>query len=182
MEEVEAELETGNPPVAVRSVNRPAGDELWITGIGVVFPNDFKRGDLKVYRQTPSGYELAATRLDQLQRPTYTSYGDFDKDGVEDVVMSEFGRTPRINKYYGRDHWGNAWSICLGGAKVQPGAVIGKTNKNGTKVIDREVHYGHLFPTYLEAVGLDSTESFNLGGRQVPMADPAHEGIHELIV
>ena len=38
------------------------------------------------------------------------------------VVMSEFGRTPRINARYGRDHWGNAWSICLGGAGVQPGS------------------------------------------------------------
>ncbi len=31
------------------------------------------------------------------------------------VVMSEFGRTPQINPYYGRDHWGTAWSIALAG-------------------------------------------------------------------
>src|SRR5690606_10863371 len=71
------------------------------------------------------------------------------------VVMTEFGRTPRINVRYGRDHWGAAWSIALGGAGIQPGAVIGKTNENGTKVIDREVDHGHLFHTYLAAVGLD---------------------------
>jgi len=115
-----------------------------------------------------------------------TLIGDLHDRGMLDstlvVVMSEFGRTPNINKYYGRDHWGNAWSICLGGAKVQPGAVIGKTNENGTKVVDREVHYGHLFPTYLEAVGLDSRGSFDIGGREIPMADPAHEAINELIV
>lgn len=98
------------------------------------------------------------------------------------VVMSEFGRTPNINKYYGRDHWGTAWSVCLGGAKIKPGAVVGKTNKTGTKVTDREVHYGHLFHTYLMGVGLDSKANFNINGRPMPMADPAYEGIKELIV
>lgn len=97
------------------------------------------------------------------------------------VVMSEFGRTPRINRYYGRDHWGTAWSVCLGGAKIQPGAVIGKTNENGTKVIEREVQHGDLFHTYLDALGMDSTESFDIGGRKQPMADPSHASISELI-
>lgn len=98
------------------------------------------------------------------------------------VVMSEFGRTPRINARYGRDHWGNAWSICLGGAGIQPGAVIGKTNDNGTAVVDREVDHGNLFHTYLSAVGIDSADSFNIGGREFPVADPAKEPISELLV
>ena len=97
------------------------------------------------------------------------------------VVMSEFGRTPKINARFGRDHWGSAWSVCLGGAKVQPGAVIGKTNENGTKVIDREVDHGDLFHTYLSAVGLESLDSFDIGGREQPMADPAKGPISELI-
>ena len=97
------------------------------------------------------------------------------------VVMSEFGRTPRINARYGRDHWGTAWSICLGGAGIQPGAVIGKTNENGTKVVDREVNHGDLFHTYLSAVGMTSSDSFRVGGRDLPLADPAHEPISELL-
>lgn len=97
------------------------------------------------------------------------------------VVMSEFGRTPKINSRYGRDHWGSAWSVCLGGAKIQPGAIIGKTNENGTKVIEREVQHGDLFHTYLSAVGLDSGGAFDIGGREQPMADPSHSPITELI-
>ena len=97
------------------------------------------------------------------------------------VVMSEFGRTPKINSRYGRDHWGNAWSICLGGAGIQAGAVIGKTNDNGTAVTDREVDHGNLFHTYLSAVGLESTDSFDIGGREFPLADPAKEPISELL-
>jgi len=97
------------------------------------------------------------------------------------VVMSEFGRTPKINVRYGRDHWGKAWSICLGGAGIQPGAIIGKTNDNGTEVTDREVDHGHLFHTYLSAVGVDSGSSFNIGGREQPIADPSHYPISEIL-
>ena len=98
------------------------------------------------------------------------------------VVMSEFGRTPRINPRYGRDHWGKAWSICLGGAGIQPGAIIGAINDNGTEVVDREVDHGHLFHTYLSALGLDSSSSFNIGGREQPLADPAYGPIDELLI
>jgi uncharacterized protein (DUF1501 family) len=97
------------------------------------------------------------------------------------VVLSEFGRTPGINLYYGRDHWGSSWSICLGGAGIQRGAVIGKTNETGTAVADRQVNHGNLFHTYLQAVGVDSTGTFEIGGRDVPMADPAEAPIKELL-
>jgi len=96
-------------------------------------------------------------------------------------VMSEFGRTPKINARYGRDHWGTAWSILLGGTGIQPGAVIGKTNHNGTSVEDREVDYGHLFHTIVQAVGVDSTGEFDIGGRAYPIADPAKSPITELL-
>ncbi|MGD9720653.1 MAG: DUF1501 domain-containing protein [Pirellulales bacterium] len=97
------------------------------------------------------------------------------------VVMAEFGRTPKINKYLGRDHWGRAWSVALGGCGIQPGAVIGKTNANGTEVSDREVDHGHLFHTYLRAVGLDPEHKFDAGGRPIPVADPAAAAIEELL-
>jgi hypothetical protein len=92
------------------------------------------------------------------------------------VVMSEFGRTPNINVYYGRDHWSAAWSVVLGGCGIQRGAAYGKTNDNGTAVVDGQVDHTNLFHTYLAAVGLDSTATFDVGGRPVPMADPASSG------
>ncbi len=97
------------------------------------------------------------------------------------VVLSEFGRTPNINVYAGRDHWSAAWSVILGGAKIQRGAVLGKTNDKGTEVVDRQVDHANLFHTYLQAVGLDSTVPFYIGGRPVPMADPASAAIDELL-
>lgn len=124
-------------------------------------------------------------QLGEFDQAFSTLVGDLHDRGMLEttlvVVMSEFGRTPKINARYGRDHWGSAWSVCVGGAKIQPGAVIGKTNENGTKVIDREVQHGDLFHTYLSAVGLDSGGAFDIGGREQPMADPSHAPITELL-
>ena len=97
------------------------------------------------------------------------------------VVMSEFGRTPKINDRYGRDHWGTAWSVALGGCGIVPGSVYGATNKNGTAVSDNQVDHGHLFHTYLQALGVDSSGSFDIAGRKMPMASPAAYPIEELL-
>ena len=97
------------------------------------------------------------------------------------VVMSEFGRTPQINYLYGRDHWGTAWSICLAGAGIKPGNVVGKTNAKGTEIVDRQVGGGHLFHTYLRAVGLDPTESFEADGRVIQLADPTATAVSDLL-
>jgi hypothetical protein len=97
------------------------------------------------------------------------------------IVMSEFGRTPRINHLYGRDHWSTAWSIALAGAGIKPGIVLGKTNANGTSVVDGQVNAGSLFHTYLRAVGLDPSEAFDVNGRAIQIADPTASAITELL-
>lgn len=124
-------------------------------------------------------------QLGEWDQPFATLVGDLADRGMLEstlvVVLCEFGRTPNINHLFGRDHWGNAWSVLVGGAKIIPGAVIGKTNANGTQVTDREVTAGHLFHTYLRALGVDSSGTFDIGGRPMPIADPAYSGISELI-
>ncbi|MFO0921686.1 MAG: DUF1501 domain-containing protein [Pirellulales bacterium] len=97
------------------------------------------------------------------------------------VVLSEFGRTPNINLYYGRDHWSKAWSVVMGGAKVHRGAVYGKTNDQGTEVVDGQVNHGELFHTYLQAVGVDSNESLVVDGRKMPLADPSEQPIWSVL-
>jgi uncharacterized protein (DUF1501 family) len=130
-------------------------------------------------------FDFHIEQLGEFDRPFATLLADLADRGLLEttlvVVMSEFGRTPQINASYGRDHWGNAWSIALGGCGVQPGAVIGKTNANGTAVEDREVDHAHLFHTYLQAVGVDSTTPIEIDGRPIPLADPAAGPITELL-
>lgn len=98
------------------------------------------------------------------------------------IVMSEFGRTPTINRNFGRDHWSRAWSVAMAGCGVQPGACVGRTNANGTAVTDRQVHGGHLFHTYFRALGLNPTRNHYHDGRPIPMADPQAAAIQEILV
>jgi len=97
------------------------------------------------------------------------------------IVLSEFGRTPNINQYYGRDHWSAAWSICMAGARAPRGHAYGKTNADGTAVEDGKVDHGQLFHTYLEAVGVDSMQHFDIAGQQIPIADPSVSAVPELL-
>jgi len=97
------------------------------------------------------------------------------------VVLSEFGRTPNINLYYGRDHWSRSWSVCLAGGRIPRGHAYGRTSADGTAVEDGQVDHGQLFHTYLQAVGVDSTGHFVIDGRDMPIADPAASPVAELL-
>ena len=47
---------------------------------------------------------------------------DLDQRGLLDetlvVAVAEFGRTPKINQFGGRDHWGHVFSFALAGAGI----------------------------------------------------------------
>lgn len=45
------------------------------------------------------------------------------------VLTGEFGRTPKINKDAGRDHWSRCFTVAIGGGGVQGGRVVGKSDK-----------------------------------------------------
>ena len=125
-------------------------------------------------------------QLSEFDKPFATLVSDLHTLGLLDqtlvVVLSEFGRTPNINLYYGRDHWSKAWTVVMGGAKVQRGAAFGATNAEGTEVVDGQVDHGDLFHTYLQAVGVDSTQSLVVDGRELPLADPAAEPVWKVLV
>jgi uncharacterized protein (DUF1501 family) len=71
------------------------------------------------------------------------------------LVMGEFGRTPKVNKDAGRDHWGRAGSLLFAGAGVRGGQVIGATDKEGAFVTDRPVRPADVCWTVYEALGID---------------------------
>jgi len=71
------------------------------------------------------------------------------------LVMGEFGRTPRINKDAGRDHWGRAGSMLFAGAGVQRGQVLGATDKEGAYVTERPVRPADVCWTVYESLGID---------------------------
>jgi len=55
------------------------------------------------------------------------------------VVWGEFGRTPKVNKYAGRDHWPYCFSVLFAGAGVPGGTVIGASDREGGYPSDRPV-------------------------------------------
>jgi hypothetical protein len=130
-------------------------------------------------------FDFHIEQLGEFDGPFAALLDDLAERGMLDstlvVVMSEFGRTPRINHLYGRDHWSKSWSVALAGAGLKRGAVIGKTNANGTAVTEREVNGGHLFHTYLRAVGQDPTKNFYPNDRPIQIGDPKASAISELL-
>ncbi len=77
-----------------------------------------------------------------------------DKD-VSVVVWGEFGRSPRINKDAGRDHWPRVSCALLAGGGMRTGQVIGSTNRFGEEPDDRPVDYKEVFATLYHNMGID---------------------------
>lgn len=130
-------------------------------------------------------FDFHLEQLGEFDRPFACLIEDLAASGLLEhtlvVVLSEFGRTPNINHLIGRDHWSKAWSVVLGGGKIPRGHVHGKTDANGTAVVDGQVDHASLFHTYLQAVGVESTQTFTIDGRETPMADPAAAPVKELL-
>jgi hypothetical protein len=130
-------------------------------------------------------FDFHIEQLGEFDRPFACLIEDLVQRGLWEstlvIVMSEFGRTPRINRNMGRDHWSRAWSVALGGCGVRGGAVVGATNANGTAVTNRQVNGGHLFHTYFRALGLDPRRNHYHNGRPIAMADPQADAIREIL-
>ena len=47
------------------------------------------------------------------------------------AALGEFGRTPKINKDAGRDHWPHAMSVLMAGAGIPGGQIVGATDAKG---------------------------------------------------
>ncbi len=84
---------------------------------------------------------------------------DLDMRGLlaETLVcfVTEFGRTPRLNRFQGRDHWTNAYSIVLAGAGVPGGQVIGVSDEEGGNVLDAPYTPENYAATVYEKLGID---------------------------
>jgi hypothetical protein len=84
---------------------------------------------------------------------------DLDQRGLlaETLVcfVSEFGRTPRLNPFAGRDHWSKAYSIVFAGAGAPGGQVIGRSDKEGGYVADEPHTPEDYAATIYEKLGID---------------------------
>jgi hypothetical protein len=97
-------------------------------------------------------------------------------------IWGEFGRTPKINKDAGRDHWPRVGHALLAGGGLKVGQVLGATDKLGSDVLDRPLHYQQVLATLYHTVGIGEDPSINdISGRRLPVLDPGIRPISELI-
>jgi hypothetical protein len=100
---------------------------------------------------------------------------DLDMRGLLDstlvVVMGEFGRTPRINRNGGRDHWPDCYTVLLAGGGVKGGAVYGASDRIGAYPAREPVTPGDLAATIFWRFGIDpATEILDRANRPHSLA------------
>jgi len=71
------------------------------------------------------------------------------------IAWGEMGRTPRINKEGGRDHWPQVLSAIVAGGGIRGGTVVGSTDRLGEQAKDRPVTFGDMFATLWQSMGID---------------------------
>ncbi|MFT7642031.1 MAG: hypothetical protein ACI9G1_003788 [Pirellulaceae bacterium] len=101
---------------------------------------------------------------------------DLDQRGLLDETLvvwtGEFGRTPKINKGSGRDHWGNVYSTVMAGGGIRGGQVYGSSDKMGGEPLDNPVHVTDFVATIYHALGYGpSTVVHDMGGRPRPIVE-----------
>lgn len=104
-----------------------------------------------------------------------------DKD-VTVAVWGEFGRTPKINKDAGRDHWPRVNGVLLAGGGMRTGQVIGSTDALADSAKDRPVHYQDVLVTLYRALGIDPHEPVrDISDRPVPILPGSAQAIRDLV-
>jgi len=84
--------------------------------------------------------------------------------------MGEFGRTPRINRQGGRDHWGFSQSVLLAGAGVKGGQVYGSSDAHAAYAAELPVSPDDLAATVLHTLGVPlDGEIHDAQGRPLPL-------------
>ena len=97
------------------------------------------------------------------------------------VVMSEMGRTPRINGNAGRDHWTHCYGMWFAGAGIRGGTVVGESDSQAAYVKDRPVSPADICATIYEILGIDPDIMVpDRSGRPVP-ASHGGRPIRELL-
>lgn len=106
--------------------------------------------------------------------------GKLDKTLV--VVLSEFGRTPRINNNGGRDHWARVFSAFMAGGGIKGGSVVGASDADGMDPAERPVKVYDIHATICEALGIDiSKELYTHDRRPMKIVRKGGQAISEIL-
>jgi hypothetical protein len=101
---------------------------------------------------------------------------DLDERGLLDntlvLALGEFGRTPKVNKDAGRDHWPGAMSVLMAGAGIPRGGVVGATDPKGYYASDSIYKPEDFAATIYTKMGIDPTQALHTNtGRPVQLVN-----------
>ncbi len=86
------------------------------------------------------------------------------------LCLGEFGRTPKINPFDGRDHWPSGFSCLVGGGEIKPGVLIGATDPTGQRKEPTDpVDIADLYATVFSLFGVDCEKDV-----LTPIGRPVH--------
>lgn len=114
--------------------------------------------------------------MPSLDRSLSALLGDMHERGLLDETLvcfiTEMGRTPRLNKWQGRDHWARAMSIAFAGAGVPGGQTIGQTDREGGDVVGRPYTPYDYAETVYRKLGIATESRLRMpDGREVAYTD-----------
>src|SRR5262249_13777333 len=96
--------------------------------------------------------------LPQLDAALASLLDDLDARGLLDrtlvAVMGEFGRSPKVNKQAGRDHWNYCYSLILAGGGLQRGHVYGSSDKTGGYPQTQAITPAEVVATIYQCLGI----------------------------
>jgi hypothetical protein len=103
--------------------------------------------------------KLKTTLLPQFDAACSSLIGDLAERGRLDrtliAVLGDFGRTPKINKNAGRDHWNSCYTVMLTGGGVKSGFVYGASDRMGSLPTHSPVSPGDIVATIYRLLGVD---------------------------
>ena len=99
-----------------------------------------------------------------IDRGVATLVEDLHERGLDRKTMvvctGEFGRTPRINRSAGRDHWGRVMSVLLAGGELKTGQIVGSSDSNGAVPQDRPYRPENVLAMLYRHLGIDVSATF----------------------
>ena len=102
--------------------------------------------------------------LPQFDPAVATLLSDLANRGILDrtlvIITGEFGRTPRINKNAGRDHWGPSFTVAVAGGGIRGGRVVGASDDRAERPVDEPHGPEDLAATMFHLLGIDPKEEF----------------------
>ncbi len=125
------------------------------------------------------------TRGPQVDRAVAAFVDDVAQRGLTEkillVITGEFGRTPRVNRNAGRDHWAPLSTLALSGGGLKMGQVVGESNANAEVPKTAPIGPQDLMATVFDVLGIDRKLQFtNLAGRPVYLLEEG-TAIRELV-